>query len=235
MVGAVLVHDRKLLDALGHRAALGDVDDAGIEVAALAGQAGVDGVGDLVRDAPPDLVVAAIDEAVELLLGKGVPQPEAHLQAAVGLTFDQPGHQGLGVDRAPVAEAREQADVLGPLDEGVLVDRLEQARALEIGGDDLGDVGAHRAVAARTDERGHRDRQRVGRTRRDVDLELGACRCGSQHEQAEDQGEKAGAEGQQWLHGGQVLNIWLGSKFTIMLRQRSYWSSGRPRKGWSRK
>ena len=62
-----------------------DEDDAGVEIALLAGQPLVDRVGDDVGDAAPVGLAGEELLADELLAGKRVPQPELGAQAAVGL------------------------------------------------------------------------------------------------------------------------------------------------------
>ena len=104
----------------------------------------------------------------ELLLGIDVPQAEIDGQPAA-LDRDLAVQQSLGVDGLPVREARLDVDVQGLFDEGALRDRREQARALEVAGDDLGDLGALGAA-----ERRDGDGQRLDVAAVDVDLDLGA-------------------------------------------------------------
>ena len=95
------------------RPALGDVDDAGVEIARLAGDPLVDRVGDLVRDAPP--VVGSGGEAQAAHLGAGEHVPEAELDRQVSAVLAArhvAGDQRLGVDLAPVGEARQVAQLL---------------------------------------------------------------------------------------------------------------------------
>ena len=61
VIGAVLIHDREPLHPVGRRAAFGDIDDPGVEIAGLAGDPLIDRIGDLVRHPPP--VVGARGEA----------------------------------------------------------------------------------------------------------------------------------------------------------------------------
>ncbi len=74
MVLAVLIHDGEALLALVLRPALRDVDDAGVEIAVLAGDALVDLVGDLVRDAAPIVGGGGVLEAGHLLAAEHVPE-----------------------------------------------------------------------------------------------------------------------------------------------------------------
>src|SRR5260370_40233511 len=139
MVGAVLVHDGEPLDALLRRPGFGDIDDPRIEIAVLAGDPLVDLVGDDMGDAAPVLPGRRVGEAGELLLGEYVPQPELDPEFSVALLLHRAGDQRLGVDLAPIAEARAFArrDVL---DEAARIERPEQAGTLQIGRNDLRDV-----------------------------------------------------------------------------------------------
>ena len=134
VIGAVLVHDRQALDAPVRRAALGDVDDARVEIAVLAGDALVDRVGDDVRDAPPVLRRRGVAQAGQLLLGEHVPQAELDLEPAVGLRLDGAGDQRLRVDqRASRRSAAARASPRSLSMKACGIERLEQAGALEIG------------------------------------------------------------------------------------------------------
>ena len=148
--GAVLVHDRQALLALVLRAGFVDEDDARIEIALLAGQALVDGVGDDVGDAARVRLVGEELHADQLLAGKCVPQAELGAQTSVALLRDAAGDQRLRVDDLPVLEARCGVGVGDLLDERALVDRREQAGTLQIGRDDAGDLGAHWSLARKS-------------------------------------------------------------------------------------
>ena len=65
-----------------------DIDDAGVEIAVLAGDAGIDRIGDAMGDAAPVAGRRREREAGHLLLREHVPQPELDPQAAVGLLRD---------------------------------------------------------------------------------------------------------------------------------------------------
>ena len=118
-VGAVLVHDRQPLDAVVLRAALGDEDDAGVEIALLAGQPLVDRVGDDVGDAAPVLAVGEELLADQLLAGERVPQPEFGPQPAVGLRAStRPVTSAWALIDLPVLEARRDVGIGDLLDEG---------------------------------------------------------------------------------------------------------------------
>ena len=188
VIGAVLIHDGKALDPVVLRAALGDVDDAGVEITFLAGDALINLVGDNVGDAPPIRRRSRIAQAGELLLGIDVPQAEFDLQLAVGAGGHGARHQRLGVDDAPIGVARRHLRCRVLVGEGLRVDRLEQARPLEIGRDDLVHVLRYLRVVAGKDRDG--DRHRRDLALRDVDMELG---MGGQrgHEQSCDEHEQA--------------------------------------------
>src|SRR5207248_7968783 len=106
MVRAVLIHQREPLFAALGRAGLGDVDDARIEIAVLAGDALIDLVGDDVRDAPPVLPGRRVGEPGELLFGADIPQPELDPVAAVALSLYRAGDEGLRIDLPPIGKAR---------------------------------------------------------------------------------------------------------------------------------
>ena len=79
-VRAVVVHDRELLAPRLLRPAGGDVGDAAVEVAALAGQPRIDRVRHLVRPSAARLRRALeLQPLAERRLGEDVPEPEAHL------------------------------------------------------------------------------------------------------------------------------------------------------------
>ena len=192
MVGAVLIHDREPLDPIGRRTALRDVDDAGIEIAGLAGDALIDRIGDLVRHPAPVVGGGGEAQPPHLRAGEHVPQAKLDDQVVAVLGgHDFAGHQRLGVDLAPVGEAREIAQLLGRLDEGAPVDRPEQTGALEIGADHVGDVAtARRRLGGSAVEFADRDRQRLDHPLGDVELELrlggpGATPSQQQHRQAQ--------------------------------------------------
>ena len=99
---------------------------------------------------------------VSWVAAEHVPQPELGLDAAVALAGDAAGDQRLGVDGAPVGKARRHVGIGDLFDEGGGIDRREQAAALEIRGDDLGNA-ARRFAVGRTagEEIRQRDRQRL--------------------------------------------------------------------------
>src|SRR5579885_1311035 len=90
MVGAILIHDGEPLDAPRRGAALGDVDDPGVEVAVLAGDAVVYLVGDQMRDAPPILRRRRERESRQLLAGDHVPKAELDLSRPSGCPSTPP-------------------------------------------------------------------------------------------------------------------------------------------------
>ena len=105
----------------------GDIDDAGVEIAVLAGDALIDLVGDDVRDAPPVLLRRRIGEAGELLLGEDVPQAELDPRLPSGWVCTCAGDERLRVDLPPVAELRRSRPVETSWMKALRVERLEQA------------------------------------------------------------------------------------------------------------
>ena len=140
--GAVLIHDGEALHAPILRAGFVHEYDAAVEIAFLAGHALVDRVRNDVRDAPPIIGRREILLPIELLAGKHIPKAKLGLQPAIALARDAAGDQRLGVDRAPVREARNVVAVGDLFDERRRTDRREQAAALKIVGDNGGDVAA---------------------------------------------------------------------------------------------
>ena len=171
VVGAVLVHDGDALDARVERAGLGDIGDAGVEVALLAGHALVDRVGDDVGEPPPVGGLAGEGEPGRLLADHDVPQAEVDLDVAAGL-LDLADHDAGRADAAPVGEARRGVGVDVLLDEGAGRDRAEQAGVLQVVADHAGDVGAD-AIAGEIDDG---DRHRLEARPGHVDGELRARR-----------------------------------------------------------
>ena len=126
------------------------------------------------RDASPVVGRGGKTQAAHLGAGEHVPEAEFHGQlSAVFAARDFPGHQSLGIDLAPVGEARQVAQLLGRLNERAPVDRAEQAGALEIGAHHVGDLLPARGRARRLAvEFGDGDRQGLDHTFGDVELEL---------------------------------------------------------------
>ena len=105
-----------------------------------------------------------------------VPQAELGPEPPVRLHDDLAGDQGLGLDRAPVAEGGLLIEIADLLDIGLGRQRAEKPGTIEIGGDDRGDVGAELAlVGGRPDEARYGDRQRLDLPLGDVELD---CRTG---------------------------------------------------------
>ena len=161
-VGAVLVHDREALDAALLRARFVDEDDAAVEIALVAGEPLVDAIRDDVSDAPPVVGRRRVSLAVEILAREHIPQAELGRRA---------GHPACATDR-PVTSAcalicrqsgkRGCIEIGDLLDIGRLIDRREQARALQVGGDDLGDAARHGGIGQpRRREIRQRDRHRL--------------------------------------------------------------------------
>jgi len=93
-----------------------------------------------------------------------VPQAELRVQTAVAPAGHAAGDQGLRVDTFPARKLRRGVDIDDLFDEGRLIDRREQAAALQIIGDDLGDADGDLAIRRRPR---HEIRDR-DRKRRDV-------------------------------------------------------------------
>src|SRR5581483_2876987 len=142
-----------------------------------------------------------------------VPEAELDLEPAVALRGDVAGQQALRIDEPPVAEARLGVAVGRELDVGARIDRLEQARALEIGAHHLRDVAtALRVVALPALERRHRDRNRLDRSLVEIDREVGARAAGER--EAEQQAERQNARKRK---GSQITHHWksLGLKIAV--------------------
>ena len=126
-----------------------DVDDAGVEIAFFAGDPLIDLVGDDVSDAAPVLLGCRIAVPGQLLLGKDVPQAELDPEPSVALRLDRAGHQRLRIDLAPIGKPRLGIGDRDVLDEAARIERPKQARALEIGRDDAGDIASRLALIRR--------------------------------------------------------------------------------------
>ena len=126
------------------RAALGDIDDAGVEIALLAGDPLVDRVGDLVRDAAP--VVARWWRSAGRASGCRRTRPRAGTRPASPPPASPPATVPVTSAWALIwrqsAKRGRPRSSLGRLDEGAAVDRAEQPRALEVGADHVGDLAA---------------------------------------------------------------------------------------------
>ena len=194
-IGAVLVHHREPLDAALLRPGLVHEHHAAVEIALLTGHPLIDLVGDDVRDAAPIFRRGEILLARELLAGDHVPQAEFGLEPAIGLPRHPAGDQRLRVDGLPVLELRRDVDIVDALDEGRLVDRRKQARALQIVGDDLRDAIADVGVGRRArQEVGDRDRDRLKCGRVDAEPILGEGTSAPEHrEPRSGQGHEAAA------------------------------------------
>ncbi len=80
--GAVLIHDHQALVAFFLRTRLVNVDDAGVEIALLAGQRFVDEIGDLVRGAAPVVGRRLEGDGAELFVRVDVPNSALRLRFA---------------------------------------------------------------------------------------------------------------------------------------------------------
>ena len=153
-----------------------DEYDAGVEIALLAGDPFINGVGDDVADAARVLGPGEELLAGELLAGEGVPEAKLGCQPAVAAA-DAADHQRLRVDYAPILEIWYLVHADAPLDEGGLVYGDEQARGAEVARHHLrdltGDLGIDRSVAR---EVRNGDGQGLNVALGDVELEHGLRR-----------------------------------------------------------
>ena len=105
----------------------------------------------------------------------------------------------------------------GPIDrlhEGRRIERQEQAGALEVGGDDAGDVGAELGVLAGADEIRQRDRQRLDVAARHVDRRSSrsaGCGEGRRDERHGEAGRPPGGCGGEWRRSRASLAFWHSS------------------------
>ena len=138
----IVIHDRNDLAAVIFRTTFRDIDHAAVKVAGLARDAGIDLIGNLVRQTTP-----AIDTSDQLL-------PLAHLSACehvietelhddlAALHSNCTCDQGLGVDGAPIwIGGRGVKDVLADKSRGW--DLTEQPRARQILCDHTSDIRGH--------------------------------------------------------------------------------------------
>ena len=109
-----------------------------VEIHIFAGDPLIDGISDDMGDPPPILGHGEIAEAHHLLLGENIPQAELDPKPSIGLKTGAARYQCLGADDAPIGETRLQLQRFGGLDEGLGINRPEQARTLQIGGQDAG-------------------------------------------------------------------------------------------------
>ena len=168
-VGAVLVHHGQPLAAALLRAGLVDEDDLRVEIALLAGEALVDLVGDEMPQPAP--LLRGDDESLrgELTACEHVPEAELADHPPVRRPSGPADHERLGVDHPPVLEARRRIEIARAVDEGGPVERLEQARALEIGRNHIGDLAPELGILAQ--ELRYGDWDGLQRALGDVDLE----------------------------------------------------------------
>ena len=170
--GAVLIHDGEPFDAPLLRAGLVDEHHAGVEIALLAGQALVNRVRDDVGDAPRLVGRAEILLTDQLLTGEHIPEAELGLEPPVALPGEAAGDERLGVDDAPIGKARRRIEIGELFDVGRGIDRREQARAPQVGRDDLADAARDLAIGRRAaDEIRNGNRQRRHVALGDLDLD----------------------------------------------------------------
>jgi hypothetical protein len=88
-----------------------------------------------------------------------VPQAELGDDAAVGALADVADDERVGLDRAPVGKARRCVHVAHLLEERGAVERPEQTRMIEVGGDDISDVGRELGIGPEEDRNSDRNRR----------------------------------------------------------------------------
>src|SRR5262249_44309083 len=104
--------------------------------------------------------------ADELLPDCHIPQTELRFQSAVALAREPSRDELLRANSAPIRPARSNIDIRDFFDIRLLVDRIEQGRALEIGRDDLGNVARRLSIRWRAaDKIRQRNRSRLEFTR----------------------------------------------------------------------
>ncbi|MNS99542.1 hypothetical protein D3C72_1339480 [compost metagenome] len=163
--------------------------------------------------------------AGHLLACESIPQAELGAQAAIAFTRDTAGHERLGVDDLPVLETRLLIRIADLFDEGVLVDRREEAGTLQVGGDDRGNL---RTDTIARHEVGDGDRQRLDIALVDVDFHPRKSRCGENRHKGRDSEHQP--DRRKYLHVARPFSIHsnsLGSKFTTTSFHASYLSAGR--------
>ncbi len=116
-------------------------------------------LGDEMADAPPVLRAGREPLSGELLAARHVPKPELGGELPVAAARDAPDHQCLGADLAPVRKPRQGVDVADIVQERRRIERLEQARPLEVGGQHLGHLLRELGIVAREDRDRDRDRR----------------------------------------------------------------------------
>ncbi|ENN87294.1 hypothetical protein RHSP_25736 [Rhizobium freirei PRF 81] len=189
-IGTVLIHDAELRLAGRLRAAFSNEDDAGIEVALLAGDLLIDRISNDMGDTAPVIGLGIKLLADHLAVAERIPQAEFGAKTAAFLRHAA-GDQRLRVDRCPIREARRRIRIADLLDEGLLVDRCEQAGTLEVGGDHARDLRAEAVIRQKI---GDRDRHGLNIALVDVELDHGigrsgeGCRQACQHQQETNEG-----------------------------------------------
>ena len=133
------------------------------------------------RNAPPVVRRGEVLLAGELLARGHVPQAELDLEPPVALARHAPGDEALRIDGLPVGETRQRIEARDLLDVGRRIDRVEQAGAAQVIGDDLRDAARGFGVAGRpADEVRDGDRDRLDIALRDVEPQLGGRRTRQQ-------------------------------------------------------
>lgn len=106
MVGAVLVHDREPLDALGLTAGFRNIDDTAVEISAFAGQTRIDRIGAFVRGAAPEGGLGREALSRQNLFREDIVEVATHCDRPVAVHLHEAGDKRLRRHRAPVREAR---------------------------------------------------------------------------------------------------------------------------------
>ena len=110
-------------------------------------------------------------QADHLLFAENIPEAEVDFAAGRRGAARLAGDEALRVDDAPIAEARDGAEVRDFLDERARIERQKQARAFEVAADDARDL-RRRLLVARVgaQEFGDRDRDRLDDALGQIDL-----------------------------------------------------------------
>ena len=218
-IGAVLVHDGEPLAPVLLRTGLVDEHHAGVEETAEAGDLGVDGIGNDMADAAPEIRVREVLLPDALLARGDVPQPEFRLQPPGSVTGDAACDKSLGPSGAPRLKARSRVEGR-PLGKARLVESREIAGALQVVGDYSRDPLPEIALAGKI---GNRDRHRLELSAGpDPETELGV-RARSDRHQRRDDSERNQHSAKKAGDHGTISRIGL-SVGTVSDQERSNWT-----------
>ncbi len=152
MVRAIAIHDGEALGAVPLRPAFRDIGNAAVEEGALAGKARIDGVGAFMRGAAPIARGDDIALARQFLLERHVIEIAANRDVRLSTCgADEALHQRLIGAPLVIGGVGDFGETDGR--DAARTGRIKQARALEVGGDYLGDLAAK--FAGRTGRRGN--------------------------------------------------------------------------------